>query len=120
MDNELVPSVDKGLEQPRFVYTDLKEGISVKPTFHSHAKYGEQERRAGTHLQRKSCEMSQSLLYKDQEQAKLYYAASTTFRIPLPKLESQILHWFSTHKGQFPKEHITLSNLRRKDLPDAK
>jgi len=77
-----LPSALNLEKHPRFVYTDLKEGISVKPTFHSHAKYGVQERRAGTNLQRKSSEMSQSLLYKDQEQAKAILCCNYDFPYP--------------------------------------
>jgi len=62
-----------------------------------------------------------SLCYiRTKNKPKLYYAAITTFRIPPSELESQILHWFSTHKGQSPKEQNTLSNLHRKNLFDAK
>lgn len=70
---------------------------------------------------RESQVKSHSLCYiRTNNKPKLYYAASTTFRIPPSELEGQTLHWFSTHKGQSPKEQNTLSNLHRKNLFDAK
>ena len=66
-------------------------------------------------LQRKSSDISQSLLCKAQNRPTQYYATRTTFRVPPSKFlqgkeERRILQWFITHKGEFLKEQSTLSN----------
>ena len=106
-------------------YTNVKEGLSVNPaTFHSHAKNGVQECRAGTHLRRKSSDMDSFCYIRTKDKPTQYYAARTTFPFPPleflgDKEERQILQWFITHKGEFLQEQYTISNLQQKHLSDA-
>ena len=130
MDNELVPSVDKGLEatlknsHASFIQMSRKDFLSIQQRFI----------RTGSMVYKSeelelTCGESQvsyhSLCYiRTKNKPTQYYSASKTFRVPPSeflgdKEERQILQWFITRKGEFLKEQYALSNLQRKHLFDA-
>ena len=130
MDNELVPSVDKGLEatlknsHASFIQISRKDFLSIQQRFIRMRsmvyKNAELELTCG-----ESQVSYHSLCYiRNTNKPTQYYATSTTFPVPPSeflgdKEERQILQWFITHKGKFLKEQYALSNLQRKHLSDA-
>ena len=124
MDNELVPSVDKGLEttlknsHASFIQMSRKDFLSIQQRFIRMVYKSEKLEL--------TCGESQvsyhSLCYiRTKNKPTQYYAARTTFPVPPSKFlgdkeERQILQWFITHKGAFLKEQYALSNLQRNHL----